>query len=186
MIKIKNNKKSIPKWAILSLVIVLLALAGFGAHKVLRSDAPASTTATANNINYGPATEQEKKEAEDNKAAVEQRAKTDSATPSSGIKTVMPVISSWGTDPDTKNFELAAYIPDVYEDGGQCVLTLTKDGRILTRTISGRKDVNRTTCAPFTLPGREVTAGDWTASISYTSAAASGSSEQTITVRPSL
>jgi hypothetical protein len=137
-------------------------------------------------INNGPATQQEKAEAEQHKAELEQKAAQEkAATPSPTTKkVVVPFVASWGQDPDNNSFELSAFISDVYEDGGTCTLTMSASGKTITKTSTGHKDVNKTTCTPFVVSRTELTAGDWTAAVQYTSASAQGiSNQQAVTVR---
>jgi hypothetical protein len=129
-------------------------------------------------INYGPPTKQEIADSEEHKKELEQARQNQPSTTPGVQKSVGPVISSWGQDPGSKDLEIAAFVPGIYEDGGTCILTLTKAGVVLTKTTAGHKDVNRTSCEPFTIAQDELTTGAWKAVIHYDSVTASGSSNQ--------
>lgn len=71
--------------------------------------------------------------------------------------------------------EMRGYISNVLEEGGICTASYTKGSTVITGTSKGFVDVNKTTCPPISVTG--LSRGDWTATLSYKSATASGKSE---------
>ncbi len=182
----KNQKKIIISIGSGAAVIGVVFLGLYLTHtKPFEQKSTAETTQQNNpTVKLEPATEQERKDAESHKADLEKRTDLENTPTTTDKKQVHPVIASWGQDPDTNNVEITAYVPDIYEDGGTCTLEFTKDSSTITKTTTGKKDVNRTSCSRFVIPKNELTAGTWSASVSYASASGSGaSSSQTIEVK---
>lgn len=130
-------------------------------------------------VNLGPATADEKADAEQRKREAEERMKQEAASPTptpatSQLKSVTPIISSWGQEGAGRDLEVAAFVGSVYEDVGTCVLTLTQGAKTVTRQTAGHKDVNRTSCTNFAVPYSALGAGSWEATVRYTSTTASG------------
>lgn len=179
---IRARQSKVLVWA--ALVIILIAICA-GTLVWVRHRKHNISTATPDTpqsaINFGPPTTQELQETEQHKEQLQQQ--IDNPTPApSGARTVTPVISSWGQNPD-KSLVISAFIPDIYEDGGTCTLTLTMSGTTVTRTAAGHKDVNRTSCENFTIAYSDIKTGDWMAVIHYDSPSATGnSSNQSIAV----
>lgn len=177
------KKKATPSkrrlWGAIILIALLLVAAVLAWSMLMK---PAANTdqdkkaLPSPTVNYNPATEQEKADSEQHKKELEQKAKQEQAGPQLGVKSVIPIISSWGQAPDQKDLEVAAFIPGSYEDGGTCTLTLVKAGAVITKTTAGHKDVNRTSCARFIVPYGELTTGTWEATVGYGSATAKGTS----------
>ncbi len=179
MVKIKKKP--------LLVIIVVLVLGTGSALALLQNHVNDSKNPkmAADGINYSPPTEEDKNQAEDHKSELEERIKQEqNPTPPPDTKQVTPTISSWGQDPGSKNVEVAAFLSEVYEDGGICTLTLSKSARVITKTNTAQKDVNRTSCATLVVPYGELEPGNWEAVVSYASSAAKGiSSKQTVTVK---
>jgi len=72
--------------------------------------------------------------------------------------------------------EASGMLPEVVEEGGSCTLTLTRGS--VTRTVEGDTATGResTFCSLLTVPTSELAPGDWTAVLTYSSAAHSGAS----------
>lgn len=72
--------------------------------------------------------------------------------------------------------EASGMLPEVVEEGGSCTLTLTMGSA--TRTVGGGTATGpeSTFCSLLTVPTSELAAGEWTAVLSYSSAAHSGAS----------
>ncbi|SDO32717.1 hypothetical protein [Geodermatophilus sp. DSM 45219] len=71
----------------------------------------------------------------------------------------------------------AGYVSPVVEDGGTCVLELTRGGETRTATAAGLADASTTACGDLQVSGEELAAGTWTAVLRYESDAASGESD---------
>jgi hypothetical protein len=83
--------------------------------------------------------------------------------------------SEW--DADASAVYVSGYLEGVVEDDGTCTLTLTKDGQSVSATKPGTSNVTNTSCGQLTIAGSELSTGVWTATVSYSSSASSGSSE---------
>jgi hypothetical protein len=83
--------------------------------------------------------------------------------------------SEW--DADAAAVYVSGYLEGVVEDDGTCTLTLTKDGQSVSATKPGTSNVTNTSCGQLTIAGSELSTGAWTATVSYSSSASSGSSE---------
>ncbi|MDO8335941.1 MAG: hypothetical protein Q7T74_04145 [Candidatus Saccharibacteria bacterium] len=130
-------------------------------------------------ITYSGPSEQDKKDAADNKANVakrqeiEQQAKQET---SSSKKQVSPVITN--ANQNGQQVTVTGYVSGVFEDGGTCTLVASKDGTSFTRTSKGFADATTTSCSPFFIDRSAFSEpGSWTVKISYSSSNAEGTSQ---------
>ena len=156
-----------------AVVLVFLILAGFG---LARRAGDTNQSGAAGTGSLDPATAAEKQEAADRKDQVVEEQRNQTATPSLGIKNVGVVITS-ATSTDVRG-----YTSGVFEDGGICTATATKGSQTITKTSTGFKNVSYTSCSPIYW-GSTLGNGNWTINLSYKSAAAQGSTSQTIEVK---
>ncbi|QXG77176.1 hypothetical protein KUM42_06570 [Modestobacter sp. L9-4] len=89
------------------------------------------------------------------------------------------VITYAGWDAGTASVEVNAFVSGVIEDGGTCTATLTLGSTTRTVTAPAAGDATTTGCAPMIVTGDQLSAGDWQAVVSYTSATAEGRSPVT-------
>jgi hypothetical protein len=83
-----------------------------------------------------------------------------------------------GWDAPSGSVEVDAYVGNVIEDGGTCTLTLSRPGA-RSQVVSGPAGADATTtiCAPLHVAGGQLASGSWTATVTYSSATASGSAD---------
>jgi uncharacterized protein YxeA len=162
MNKLFGTKK---RTVITLLVVLLIAGGGYFAWHQNHKPKPLGV----GEVNYGGPTEAEKKEAEDHKKQLEkdQHNSQSSGNAAQNATVVITYLSS---------SEARGYITNVLEDGGTCTITLTKGSSKVTASSTGIMDVNKTTCGPMSISPGQLTSGDWTAVLSYTSSKANGSS----------
>lgn len=179
MVKAKKNsffkQLLVKKWLLLSLLAVLIAT---GVWAFMRPDQNKSTqtpqatnldtTKSGASVNLSPPTNQEKQEADARKSEISSQPST--ATSSSGKKQVTPVITY--ADKNGAN----AYVPGVFEEGGTCTATFTKDANNIVATSTGFQNSNYTSCAPMKLPGPLNISGIWSVVVSYSSSTSQGKS----------
>jgi hypothetical protein len=154
------------KKIIIGLVVVVLAGGGTAVWALTRNDNPKPLK--VGEVNYGPPTKAEKKETDEHKKQLEDDQNNQSTDSKPKIGVVITYLSKT---------EARGYATGVFEDGGTCTLTLTKGSAKITGTSTGIMDVNKTTCGPISIDQNQLTPGDWTAVLSYSSASGSGSSE---------
>lgn len=156
----KKKFKSIKKPLLLTFLLLILAVGSYSLYQnINRKEIPDTRTITADGetIRFAPATEAEKKQAEDNKK--EQFDSSNSSTPvapsSSGESSVK--IRNAYQDPSTKN----AVIQTELSGSGwrKCTLTLTKGTQKVTETADTIYQQSYSSCLGFSvkLPG----AGLW-------------------------
>lgn len=135
-----------------------------------------------NGINYGPPSEEEKKETQSFKEDLGNQSDTPAITPNpaSNKKSVTPVISSWGQNRQTKNVEIGGYVPGILENGGTCKLTLKNSGQEITESKVANPDAQSTSCGLITIVRSRLSAGTWTATLSYISSTSEGTSQPTL------
>jgi hypothetical protein len=178
---IKMNKKQPQKIKLLIPLLIVGLLSIVLLYYMNKKDGVSDISGNTNGLSYPGPTEQEKRETEENKKEVENRENLETVSRDSQkteTTTVTPIISSWGQDQASKNVEVGAFVPGVYEDGGKCTLTLTNQGVIITEVREGAKNVSNTTCGIFTVKRDRVTAGSWSAVVQYSSSKATGTSSQ--------
>lgn len=162
------------------LVVILLSISGFAYFK--KSSSSSVTNGTASDgTKMEEATPVEKSEAEQRKEEIsKQQAESPAPTPpptSGGSgKTVSPVINYWTVKPVTGDTEFSGYVGGVFEDGGTCTITLVKDGVTVSESSTGMANATNTTCGTITVAKAKLTPGKWSATLSYKSATASGTS----------
>lgn len=162
----KSNKK---KLLIAAAVVLVLVGGGTGTYLFTRSSASTPVAEVRKpTINYGPATPAEKEQTEDNKDRIvkEQNQETTPTDPSQK-KSVLPTVT--GTTGSIK-----AYVSGIFEEGGTCTATFTKDGTTLSRASAGFQNVSYTQCAPINISDGFLSPGTWSMVVAYSSSAAEG------------
>jgi|tagenome__1003787_1003787.scaffolds.fasta_scaffold20968660_2 hypothetical protein len=91
-----------------------------------------------------------------------------------GEVSVLLTYSGWNAS--AAQVEVDGYVPGVAEDGGTCLLTLTRGGTTVTASVPGTENVADTDCGGAAVPGSKLSQGSWTAVLSYDSAATHGAS----------
>jgi hypothetical protein len=93
-----------------------------------------------------------------------------------GVAQVALTYAGW--DAPSASVEVDAFVGDLIEDGGTCTLTLSRAGTG-SRVVSGAASADATTtiCAPLHVAGDQLASGTWTATVTYSSASGSGSSD---------
>jgi hypothetical protein len=170
-----STKKSKIILFVVGLLVVAAAVVGYSL--VNREDKAPQTAAPESVINYEPATEDEKQQAEDAKDRIvaQQEAENSDTPTNEGRRTVDPVITYAGTD------EVNAFISGVVEDGGTCTLTASQQSKSFTRKSSASRNASTTDCAAFTLSSSDFNnKGEWSVTVSYSSPTSTGTSKPQI------
>jgi hypothetical protein len=95
-------------------------------------------------------------------------------TPLGGNVDVEVTFAGW--DDVAAGVEVSGYVSGVVEAGGTCTLALSRGSTTRTAQGSGDSDASTTTCGTLQIPGTDLSAGEWTAVLTYASATSSGSS----------
>lgn len=156
-------------------VIAVLILGGGFAYSKLAHKASTGTNAK-NNIDLSPATPAEKQDSNEHKENTSQN--NQPTPPPSSTSSVTPVIVDASQYSD--KIEVRSYVPGVFENGGTCTVTLTKGSLQVTKQAAATEDATTTRCANVSIDRSEFSeAGQWTATVSYSSTAYQGSSKPT-------
>lgn len=177
MKKIKNKKKIILLSA--TTLVVLAIIGGVAYTASSRNDTKNKDNQDGlTGVNYDPPTKEEKAAADTVKDKASDRLELEkkSTQNSANKKQVSPVISSTGQDQQSKDIEVAAFIPGVFEDGGTCTLSLSSGQTTRTATRTAIKNVSDTSCGFMNIPYSQLSPGSWQASVKYDSSSASGTS----------
>ncbi len=137
-------------------------------------------------INYGPPTKQEKEETQAHKDSLGQNDNSGTtAPPSSGQKkSVTPVISSWGQNLQTQDVEISGYVAGVFEEGGTCTATLSKDNQKVSESKQATINAQNVSCGFISISRSKLSAGNWIVTLAYSSGSAQGNSQnQTLEVK---
>lgn len=191
---IKNKKSKLNKKWVIGLAVLLAIVAGAAVYAYSysnsnnTSDKPAKHKSSGSpqpdsskDVNLNPPTNQDKTDAEKHKDEIANPPAT-SAPPSSQPKKVTPIITSWGQS--NGNVEVAARVPGIFENGGNCTLTLQKGSQKVTGSKTGKENVSEVSCGFIPIARSSLSAGDWVATVNYSSAKAEGASQpKTITVK---
>jgi hypothetical protein len=171
--KSKKNEKYL---IIFSILIVAALLFFLGLFFYKNNSRKQKTTEILPTINYEPATDEEKKQAEDtkNKIVKQQEAQQDKPTSPSAQKTsVKPTITS-------TTGSVNAYVNGIFEEGGVCTATFTKNESVLSKTSAGFQNASYTQCAPMNLESGFLSSGRWSVTVRYSSDTSEGTSESQI------
>lgn len=166
-ISINNHRRRI---VIIALAAVVLVGASGGIYlfknRAQSNDTPAERKPT---INYAPASDTDRKENDDTKDRIINEQKQNPSTDPAPTqkKAVTPTIT--GTTGSIK-----AYVNGIFEEGGTCTATFTKDGTTLTKSSAGFQNVSYTQCAPISIGDGFLSPGTWSMTLSYSSATAEG------------
>jgi len=142
------------------------------------------TTSSSDNssthVDLSPATPQDQQDSDAHKQAIVQQQSQPYTTASSAVTPIISYAAQSGN-----NVEVDASVPGVVESGGTCTLTATLSGHTVTRTTTGIRNAQDTSCPAFILDrGDFPIAGDWSIQASYSSAAYNGSSKsQKLTIQ---
>lgn len=156
----KRKNSRIIAIALIALVaVVFLLIRHFGHNDI---------ATTPSGVKLAPATAQEKKEVNQNKAKIVQEQQSSNTT-TTGKKQVSITITS------ASSSSVNAYVTGVFEDNGMCSATFTQGTTAITRTSSGFSNVSYTQCTPITpnLPNND----GWSVVVKYSSDAAEGTSQ---------
>lgn len=162
MAKLNSRKKKIVLLA--SLAVVLVAVASFF---LIKHFTKPEVPTTPSGVKLAPPTDQEKKDAEDNKEKILQE-QQNNQNQTSGKKQVNVIITN--ASPDSVN----AFVSGIFEEGGTCTATFSQGSTVITRTSQGFGNASYTQCAPIT-PNLPNSSG-WSVTVSYSSNSAEGSS----------
>lgn len=154
------------------LLIVILALATTATAAIYwsRQGNNSQNLPSANTDSSGvafdtePATPQQQDEADSIKEDNDKNGSgNQSQTP---FTPAQPIITYAGQYGDV--IEVGAYI-NVFESDGQCVLELTKGSQTKTTSVQAVPNVSTTDCPVMTFNRSELTGGEWSATVRYTS-----------------
>ncbi len=87
------------------------------------------------------------------------------------------VVSFVALEPGGRAVEASGSLPGLIEDGGRCVLVLSREGRDdVSAEVPASADAQSTSCGLLSVPVDRLSPGTWTARLDYRSAGSSGSS----------
>lgn len=129
-------------------------------------------------VNLNPPTEQERQSGDAAKPKIlqqEQARSNGSQATSSGKKSVTPTITY--ADQYGQQIEVGGFVSGIFEDGGTCTLELQKEGRKVSVKVNSIKGANSVDCPVMSISRTSLEAGQWQASITYSSTNAVGQSQ---------
>lgn len=172
--KVSNkNKDNSKRKLVIIVAVAVIAVFLVGIFIYTNRTKKSAAVTDSQTINYEPATDEEKKQAEDTKEKIvmQQEAQQNKpATPSTQKTAIKPTITNT-TD------SINAYVNGIFEEGGVCTATFTKDGVTLSKTSAGFQNVSYTQCAPMNLESGFLSAGKWSVTVRYSSDKSEGTSE---------
>lgn len=173
----------IPRWWLVLLLVGSIALT-YGAFRyadkpdqLAGDNTSISQTTTSQDIDFSPATEEDKADVDSRKADLGNT--TQPTTPPNTLKTVTPVIV--GSN-NSSPVSVRSYVSGVIESGGICTLTLTGGTSTLTAEGEASAGPQTTDCPELSIA--TVPPGTWKAKISYRSVTSQGTSSQDWEITP--
>lgn len=156
--------------------IIILAVAAAGVYYVKHKH-NTDNTPSSGGINYGPPTNAEKQESADAKKAIDERQAKIDSQPQTSSKKVVPLIVSYGQDGNV--VKVSARVPGIFEESGTCTLTLSKDGVNVTQSKAATQNVSEMSCGFISIERSKLSSGTWSATVTYSSKDAGGTSSPT-------
>ncbi|MGY1783998.1 hypothetical protein [Geodermatophilus sp. SYSU D00698] len=142
-------------------------------------DSPAGATGPVASPSTSPADDQAPDHAEPTDVATDEPVEVEAGS------NVDVVVSYAGVEPGGTALEVAGFVPGLNENGGRCVLVLSRSGQGEV-SVGGEAfaDAQSTSCVPLSVPIGQLSAGTWTVRLDYRSDATSGSSNEMEVVVP--
>lgn len=176
------NKNKNRKIIILLVAAVLLVASGLAAWKVFfsKSEEVPQETEQLEDVSFSPPTEDEVSDGESRPNKLDEDQQNPQPTTSTdNKKSVRVAITNWGEEGN--RFEVGAYA-NTFESSGSCSLKLKKGSVILTGNSSAVQSASTMSCGSLSVDNRQISKGNWTATVTYSSAKSYGSLTQQIEV----
>lgn len=164
--KNQNNKKIVFTGSVIVLIVSLFMTISY-----FRENTPITNKinspqgiSDSNVVKNSPPSADEQKSGDNIKPKISQNNNSQPQTESN----IKPIITDAGYY--ANNIEVSSFIPGIYEDGGICTLTLSKDGQKITMSEEAIKDAKTLRCQNFIVAKSELSSGEWSVLISYKSA----------------
>ncbi len=178
----KKNHKKIIIISLVSLLLVGVTVGAYYNYKNTPSNLPASkpkiSTSKPSIKKYPGPTDQEKKDTAQHKddLARDQAAAAAPQQPATNeLKPVTPVISS--VSQTGQEITARAFIGGIVENNGTCSFTFSKGASSFVKTASASADASTTICYVTASISEFSSAGNWTATLFYSSTTAKGTSQ---------
>lgn len=165
--KYRNNKRFAKKFAFISIIILIILGAYITISRTINNDIDMTSASNDSGINYNAPTEEEKKDTENQKQQLINNEPIKLETTDDGRKVVTLTVLS------VKHNEILAYVNGIFEDGGTCTATYSKDSVIYSFNSSGITNSNYTSCEPIT-NNKVPDESGWQVYVSYSSKTYSG------------
>jgi hypothetical protein len=168
---VKPRRRFLAPFVIITILIVAGVLTFF-----FRPESKMATpqpSVEIDTINFDPPSEEVRQETEENKKTLGDKPSGDTTNPTPA--NVTPIVVDAGQYDQL--VEVRAFVPGIYEDGGTCTATLTKQNLKLVKQSGAFKDATTTQCHPIIINRSEFSeAGMWTLVLSYAHSSGSNGS----------
>lgn len=137
---------------------------------------------TTDGVNLNPPTEEEKQEG--NKAK-QQALESDKSgrvdTPPATAPSTLPVYISSASQ-STDSFQVRVVI-SAFVENGECTLTMSNNGQVVTQSAATRKDAHASICLGFDVPMSELSPGQWNIAVEVKSGENTGKATTTAEIK---
>lgn len=167
IIKMMNKNKKIKMIILVCIISISILTAAYffiinQNHDSLSSENPQTESSS---LNLSPPTEEEQRQASENKEKLINNDESVSGNSSSSSEVVIT-----SADQYDNNVEVSAYIPSIFEDGGECNALFTKGQEKISKKVAAVKEGRSVFCPLFKIPVDEFSSkGEWTVKIDYKS-----------------
>ena len=179
-VMLKKIKTSKSKVFIVATILVLVAVVLIFVLQMDKKNNVSNGT-TEGSLNLGPPTEQDKQAVEENKQRIveqNEQIKNTQQNQTNQRQSVKPVVTM--AQQSGQAIEVSAYIPGIFEDGGECKAIFTKSGISFSKTSIGVKEGRNVYCPLISANASEFSQkGEWAVKLLYESPFYVGSSEET-------
>lgn len=179
--KIEKHKQK--KWIIITAIFTLLIAGGIaGAVYYMNRSQP---VADSNNepdytrkIDLEAATNDQQKAGNDiKKDSIEKDQEAEQQEPTQNIP-----VNITAANQNSGTLQIRSLIESIVSDG-TCTLTLSRDGKQITKTSGVQTMSSSSTCQGFDVPVAELSAGTWTVTLNVSTEGRSGVATRTVTIQ---
>lgn len=176
-----KNKKLL----IIICICVLLITVASAAYLLFHTNKSGNNESSGNvqqeTINFDSPSDEEIVAGDDKKSQIENdesESDSDNSANPNDKKTVTPIITSAGQYGD--QIEVRAFVPNIYEANGTCIVTFTNNNDKIERQVEGIQDATTTRCDTVTILREDFpSSGTWTVRVAYSSPSSQGESDVT-------
>lgn len=185
--RIQQRPTHKPLKTVLAVLAVLLLLAGaYLAYAYTQTKWPFTSSSSTsqpaseeNSVDYSGPSDSDIAESQNAKKDATPSTDTDSSSSSSPSNPSSKKTANVGisyADVNGSNLEIRAFVNNIIEGTGKCTATVTNGSSTITKSSDAFVDSSSSICEPIYIPTSQLSTGEWSVDVKYSSPTATGSS----------